>query len=721
MIGSKTNGIAPNGHRGKTPWIKQGVLASICILVVGVYACTALPGYVVSKSLSPADSYYNLLVQGFRVGQLNLKIDTPPGLRRLTDPYDPVANSSYPVLDMSYYKGKLYLYYGISPAVLLFWPYAALTGNYLPQKDAVVIFCIIGFLVSVGVLAAIWRRYFADVSVAVVAAGAMALGLVIGTPSLLARCDVWEVSISCAYAFTMLTLAGIWKALHEPQRRSWWLAAASLAYGFAVGARPSFLFGALILLVPVVQARRERQGVFASLLAATGPLALLGLGLLAYNALRFDNPLEFGWRYALFGDRRVTSQTFSLHYLWFNIRIFYLEPARWTTRFPFVRDIMLPPSPSGYGRVEHSFGILTDIPIVWLALAAPLAWRGRPAEERPALFEFVTAVAVLFGTSALTLSLFRAASIRYEVDLLPSLVLLAFVGILSLEHIFAREPRRRRAMRWGWSLLLAFSVAFSLLVSAIRGAEAHDNYGVALEEAGQVEAAMREYRLALRLDPELADAHCDLALALQKTGRPDEAVRHWQDALRLNPYLAEGHNNLAFCLMNEGHLQEAIDHYQRAVQLKPDFAGMHYNLAVALHRVGRIREAIEQYEQTLRIDPDSAEAHNNLGVCLMSQGRQQEAIIHYEQAVRLQPDNSQTHFNLGVALEQMGRRQEAIQHYEQALRMKPDNAEAQYNLGIALAQAGRTLEAIERLQQALRIKPDFPLAQNALARLQARQ
>jgi len=147
--------------------MQRGILAAVCGLVLGIYAYTARSGYFVSGSFDSADAYYNLLVQGFRAGQLNLKTDVPPGLAQLADPYDPVAHAPYPVLDMSYYKGKLYLYFGVTPAVLLFWPYVALTGHYLLQKDAAVIFCLVGFLVSVGLLHALWRRYFAGVSVAV--------------------------------------------------------------------------------------------------------------------------------------------------------------------------------------------------------------------------------------------------------------------------------------------------------------------------------------------------------------------------------------------------------------------------------------------------------------------------------------------------------------------------------------------------------------------------
>jgi len=79
-----------------------------------------------------ADNHYNLLVRGFQHGQLSLDKVAPPQLATLPDPYDPVANGRYRtgngLHDMTYYKGRLYLYFGVAPALLLFWPWAALTG-----------------------------------------------------------------------------------------------------------------------------------------------------------------------------------------------------------------------------------------------------------------------------------------------------------------------------------------------------------------------------------------------------------------------------------------------------------------------------------------------------------------------------------------------------------------------------------------------------------------
>jgi tetratricopeptide (TPR) repeat protein len=668
--------------------IQRGILAATCVLVIGVYAYTARSGYVASRSLNPADAYYNLLVQGFRAGQLNLKVDVPPGLAQLADPYDPNAHAPYrEVDDMSYYKGKLYLYFGVTPAVALFWPYASLTGHYLLQKDAGVIFCAIGFLASACLLYAIWRRYFVDVHMAVIAASLVALGLATCTPLLLARCDVYEVSISCAYAFVMLSLAAIWKALHS-RRRCRWLAAASLAYGLAVGARPSLLFGAVILLAPVALEWRRRQKLWVPLLAATVPITLIGLGLMLYNWLRFGNPFEFGLRYQLTGDPLLVRQALSLRYFWFNFRVYFLKFAHWSGRFPFVHHVAFPPVPAGHiGADEQTFGILTNLPLVWLALAVPLAWRGRSADERATLSGFLAMAAVFFGIVALTMSLFFAAFARYQVDFLPELVLLSVIGILSLERVFASELFRRRALRWVYGFLLAFSVAFNLLTSVVRSAEAHNNLGVTLLDSGRLQEARGQFEQALRIKPDFAEAHNNLGGILQASGQLQDARGQFEEALRIRPRYAQPHNNLGRILAAQGRTDEAIDHYEQAVRIQPSYARAHNNLAIALVQVGRTQEAVDHYEQALRIKPDFSDAHYDLGVAYLRLGRVQDAISQWQQTVQLQPDRVDAQYNLGLTLEKMGRTTEAIEHYQQALRIKPDLAAASNALARLKASA----------------------------------
>jgi tetratricopeptide (TPR) repeat protein len=713
----------------KNAWI---FLVAACALVITVYAYMTSLGVLELVRPSAEDAYYNLLVQGFRASQLNLKREVPTGLTQLADPYDPAANilyqkPPYRLHDLSYYKGKVYSYWGVTPALILFWPFVAMTGHYVSHSQAVTIFCALGFLASVALLRGLWRRYFTEVSVGVVAACALGLGLATGAPVLLSLGDVYEVAISCGYMLTMLSLGAIWCALHQSERRGWWLAVASVAYGLAVGARPNLLFGAIMLLVPVAQAWRERRQVAAMLLAATGPILLIGLGLMYYNFLRFDNPVEFGLRYQLGGTRQVTHRLFDLHYLWFNFRIYFLEPARWSVRSPFVREIIVPPVPPGHGGVDGGFGILTNIPLVWLALAAPLAWRNRSGLSGPALRWFATAVALLFGMCAVTLGLFRGANGRYEVEFLPALLLLAVVGILGSERTLAPtsesgqadRPVWLRAARWGWGLLLGFSVAFNLLASVGHYAEGYNDVGTDRLQQGRPQEAIEQYEQALRINPDYATAHNNLGNALLLSGNVGEAIRQYEQAVRLIPGSVEVHCDLGTALEQAGRTQEAIEHFEEALRIDHNCARAHYNLGVALARLGKGQQAIEHFEQALRIQPDYAEAHLNLGNALLTQGKLQDAVWHYGEALRIKPDYPQAHDNLGIALAQTGMMPEAMKHWEEALRYNPDDIEAHYNLGLALEKMGRVPEAVGRYEQALRINPDFVQARQRLERLQA--
>jgi tetratricopeptide (TPR) repeat protein len=649
------------------------------------------------------DSYYNLLVQGFRDGHLNVKREVPPNLG---DPAKLKWEENYGLDDLSYYKGKLYLYFGVTPAVLLFWPYAALTGHYLPHRDAVVVFLSAGFLAGAGLLWAVWRRYFKETGIVPVAAGMLAFGLANFAPAILGRCEAYEVAICCGYALTMLAVAGIWRAMHDERRRWLWLAAASLAYGLAVGARPSLLLGEVILLAPVLQAWREKRRVWPLLLAAGGPMAAIGAGLMIYNALRFDNPLEFGQHYQL---PFTLHQQFSLRYLWFNFVVGFLEPARWSGHFPFVHEVVPPARPRGYWQVDNAFGILANIPLVWVALAAPLAWRSRPAEAVSILRWFLGAVALLFGINALTLGLHDSMCLRYELEYAAPLVLLAAVGALALERALAGRPVWRRAARCGWGLLLVFSVAFNLFASVEAKAINHAYFGLALAQKGKIDEAIVQFQKVLQLDSDFAMAQNNLGNALLQTGRMDEAIAHFQKAAELEPDAADTRQNLANALTQKGRLEEAIVQYQRALQINPDYLDAHLNLGNALLQKGRVDEAIPQYQKALQLNPNYWGTYVNLGIALQKKGRADEAITQYQKALQLKPDDPASQDYLAwllatapeASLRNGGK---AVELARQAnLLTGGENPVILHTLAAAYAEAGRFSEAVETAQHALRL------------------
>jgi tetratricopeptide (TPR) repeat protein len=429
-------------------------------------------------------------------------------------------------------------------------------------------------------------------------------------------CGVYEVARACGFAFAMLSLGAIWRAMHEPGRQVKWLAWASVAYGLAVAARPSLLFGATILLVPAMRAYAARASGprpwIGLLMAAVLPITVVGLGVMLYNLRRFGSPFEFGWHYQLTSCQNGASQQFSLGYFWFNFRFYFLEPVRWISAFPFLEVRPTPSLPAGYlGTGAGYGGIWTNYPVTLLALAAPLAWRGKQGEKASTLRWFITAALLLFAVCALTLCLFFSASSDYEPDFLPPCMLLAVGGIFGLERALTNLPAWRRAARCGWGLLLSYSILFNALATVQAHAAANYFAGNFFLNHGELDEAMEQFQKASSLQPASAGFHYALANALSRAQRVDDAVAEYQKALELKPDYPEADNNLAYTFLHAGRPDEAITYFQKALAFQQNYQ-VYYNLAYAYRQNRMGAEAVTHYQKAIQLEPHFIPAQRDL-------------------------------------------------------------------------------------------------------------
>ena len=417
----------------------------------------------------PAHEYFPLMVEGWLQGRLDIPLPVPAGLLELSDPFDPDANNAYRLAgefgihDLSFYRGRLYTYWGPTPALVAFLPWRLLTGSGLSTAWAVWAFTLSGWLFASMMLLHVIRRFFPQTGMVVRTSALVVVGLGNFAAVVLPRASVYEVSIAAAYAFTSLAWWQLALALwRPPESRATALSIASLAFGLAVASRPSWVVVAPVLGAALWDVRTQWRLPLFRMLAVRAMMPIMSciLALLLLNFVRFDDPLEFGMRYQLMG-RRPPAELFSLQNIPFSVVMYLLALPGTTDYFPFVLPSVAGTPPPGNWGSENVFGLFPLLPILGLCAFVPMAFR------RSGVNKLVVTLIAGFACVLGILSTFFVVIMRYELDLAPMLALLAAIGLLLAEDRWRGSLPRRCAFRtfWGVTIVVTFTMTFLAVCS----------------------------------------------------------------------------------------------------------------------------------------------------------------------------------------------------------------------------------------------------------------
>lgn len=182
----------------------------------------------------------------------------------------------------------------------------------------------------------------------------------------------------------------------------------------------------------------------------------------------------------------------------------------------------------------------------------------------------------------------------------------------------------------------------------------------------------------------------------------DAAVREFRNAVAINPKEAVVRNSLGLALVRSEHPAEAVAEFRKAIAISPDYPDGYSNLATALAREGKFDEALALFQKAIDLSPDYAEAHTGMGTLLMQADRTSQAIAHLEKAVKYKPDDAQAQANLALALARAWKAQDAIPHAEQAVRLTRERQPEMLDLlGRLYAEVGRFPDALRVERKAL--------------------
>lgn len=436
-------------------------------------------------------AYFDLQANAFQAGQVAL-LETPPAeLSQLVNPYDWRSRASIPhIWDVSYFKGKYYLYWGPVPALI-----ALGVKQFTPAviEDQYLLFAFIcGLAIMMGIFFIHLRgKLFPTAPSWTILPLTTFAGLVTPIFWLVNRPSVYETAIAGGQFFFMIGLYGAVRTLMDDTWSKAWLLGSGLAWGAAIGCRFNLVLAVIFLLLGLGWFGFRKYGVrktCSRLLWAGLPLTLILAGLGWYNQVRFGSPWETGHRYQLTGPalpqdyRQVISFSYALPSLYsYLFRPFALNGSEFPFVFaPYIQETMWPALihlPEHYYYSEPVVGIFSSVPAFWLAFLPLLGfvnkiWRWLwEVEPHPRDGSQSTAGKVwvlLIGAAIcllLPLLLFISTSMRYLADLAPIASLLSALGLWQGLRLLSNRPRLYRMILMTAAALMLVSALFSLLVN----------------------------------------------------------------------------------------------------------------------------------------------------------------------------------------------------------------------------------------------------------------
>jgi len=285
---------------------------------------------------------------------------------------------------------------------------------------------------------------------------------------------------------------------------------------------------------------------------------------------------------------------------------------------------------------------------------------------------------------------------------------LASIAIATSASTFCQAPeaelQKAFAAHRAGDLAAATSGYRSYLKTHPQAYEIRSNLGAVLSGAGQYEAAIGEYKLALRGAPTNVGIAYNLALAYYKSGAIADAARELSTLRALTPDNPQINLLLADCWLRMGENAKVIDLLAKPAETQKEDLAMAYLLGTAQIRAGKVEEGQKLLDRIFQ-SGESAEVRLLLGTAKLTASDFAGALVDLKKAVELNPELPSANAYYGKALMATGDTEGAAKAFRQELAVNPNDFDANLNLAVLLKQDQDFGTALKHLNQALRVRP----------------
>ncbi len=455
----------------KQEMILIGVMAVFLCLLAFINTYSSSEGQ--NKFTTDFGLYNKEFIDALYNKQLYLLEDPSEKFLALDNPYDTLVRDENDVhratdykWDTAYYNSHQYIYFGILPAISVFLPFYILTKKYLKVSTYI-------FIVSIGIiillkeiLLILVKRYFKEIPFKNVFYSLISLysgSLILYINGM---CYFYEIVIVAGLFLSLLGIYFVLKSMESDKSKYFNLFFGSLCLALAVACRPTDLLVSIIILPYIIKLLIEniknikinKINLLKLCLGVGIPYIIVGIALMYYNYIRFNNPFEFGASYQLTLNnmKALSSGFYSIPIGLFN-NLFSIP--RIVYEFPFIENYNEILTFYGYYYSEAMLGGLFIIaPICFCCFNIYKAHKNADSKELKLLICVLLFVGLLIATASVKM----AGSIeRYLMDY-AWIFIIDGILIFNINYCNYQHEETKKILQKILCYITIFSFVFSI-------------------------------------------------------------------------------------------------------------------------------------------------------------------------------------------------------------------------------------------------------------------
>jgi Tfp pilus assembly protein PilF len=240
-----------------------------------------------------------------------------------------------------------------------------------------------------------------------------------------------------------------------------------------------------------------------------------------------------------------------------------------------------------------------------------------------------------------------------------------------------------------------------------------------LEDAGDAEAASKEYAAALQIAPGDPDLLFKVGVADLLRGDTPTAAARLAKYTALQPHDEEGFYYLAQAYHHTGKDEEALKAIRRASELAPTSAPIVQKFGELLCSTGDNDKALAMLAKAQQADPSLPRINFDLAVASYNNMDLDQAVRYATVETQLAPSDAEATALLASAQIKLGQWDQAVPNLQHAIAAQSRNATLMLQLGHCQLELHQNDAAVATLHQALQLDPTQPLAHFFLSRAYA--